>query len=254
MDKKILLSAVCFISAFALFFGGCTSGKDVPDAAFNEAASETAEETEEEELVPLLASDSEHGIYLYGIKPRGVILYAHGEGHYYDWEYSPGSGVSPKIFTGSFRFGSEDDIAVVTCAENSGKYSEELRIITNGDFDEDGIYFVNSDEYNSYVKTEISYTYENETVTFSFDGRYYAFDVSESFDKLVFDGVSYSDSVSYELEDGKIYVNIVPYVRSADENGDYGSAAMDIVIRARLLFDGYNISLSDFSVKSTIGS
>lgn len=244
-------AASLLILLLVLVFAGCTADKNNTAEPMSEAHS-IEETTEKEELVPLLASDEENGIYLYGIKPRGVILYENGEGHYYDWEYSRSDYRAPKIFSGSFRFGSENDTAIVTYADNGKLDAEDLRIISYG-FDEEDIYLINPDEYNSYAYSGVPYTYENETVTFSFDGKNYSFDISESFGSLNFDGVSYSECVSYEFENDSIYVNIVPCARSAGDDSD-DLAKMDISIRARLQFDGYNISLADFSVKNTIGA
>ena len=61
--------------------------------------------------------------------------------------------------------------------------------------------------------------------------------------------MTYGDCVVYSCEDGKLYAAMTPTVRSGDDENDYGTAQMGITIRAQLLFDGYNISLTDFSVK-----
>lgn len=236
----ILVLAVCFTLGFA----GCTLNYPVSDEP--ETQADVAEDvTEKEELVPLLAADEENELYLYGIKPDGVILYADGAGHYYDWSYSCDDYKAPQIFTGFFDNDSTEDIAVVTYTKNDGVSVEDIRIISDGDFEADDVYLVNEDEFNSYVAYHVEKSFANNAVTFSLDGVNYSFDLSESFSKLVYDGVSYSENVSYELTDGKIYVNIIPVVSSADEENDYGKVNVDITVRAKLNFDGYNISLSE---------
>ena len=236
----MLLTVLCCLLAIT----GCTA-KQKPEEPDSVAQTLTEEETQEEELVPLLASDKENDLYLYGIRPSGVILYANGQGHYFDWDYSP-DGDAPKLYTGSFRYGSENDVAVVLPDDNGG---ETLRILSGESFDEDSVYLVDNTELDSYVGSAVDYTYENETVTFTFENKSYSFDISESFGKLVFDGVTYGDSVVYSCEDGKLYAEMTPTVRSADGENDYGTARMGITIRAQLLLDGYHISLTDFSVK-----
>ena len=242
MKKYIILSLIFILS---LTFYGCTADYEEENEPQTQL---TEEETEAEPHIPLLASDEAKELYLYGIKPEGVVLYADGEGHYYGWAYSAEDYRAPRIYTGLFDNGSTEDIAIVTY---TGENTEDIRIITDGDFDEEDIYVVDREEFNSYVKSAVEYTYDetNETVSFSVDGRNFVFDISESFEKLVFDGVSYSRNVSYEFSDGKIYVNIVPVVVSADYENEYGTAEMAITIKAQLLFDGYNISLTDFSVE-----
>lgn len=237
----MLLAAVCCL----LMITGCTA-KPTPEESDSVPETLTEEETQKEELVPLLASDEENDLYLYGIRPSGVILYANGQGYYFDWDYSLDGDAAAKLYTGSFRYGSEDDVAVVLPDDNGG---ETLRILSGESFDEDSVYTVDNTELDSYVGSAVEYTYDNETVTFTFENKSYSFDISESFDKLVFDGVTYGDSVVYSCEDGKLYAAMTPTVRSGDDENDYGTAKMGITVRAQLLFDGYNISLTDFSVK-----
>lgn len=236
----MLLTVVCCL----LMITGCTMNQK-PEEPDSVPETLTEEETQKEELVPLLASDEENDLYLYGIRPSGVILYANGQGHYFDWDCSLDSDDAPKLYTGSFRYGSDADVAVVLPDDES----ETLRILSGGGFDEDSVYLVDNTTLDSYVSSAVDYTYENETVTFTFEDKSYSFDISESFDKLVFDGVTYGDSVVYSCEDGKLYAAMTPTVRSGDDENDYGTAKMGITIRAQLLFDGYNISLTDFSVK-----
>ena len=127
--------------------------------------------------------------------------------------------------------------------KNDGVSIEDLRIISDGDFDD--VYKVNEEEFDSYARNIVVHSFANNAVTFTANSVSYSFDLSESFEKLVYNGVSYSENVAYELVDGKIYVKIIPTVRSGDEVNDYGKVNLDITLRAKLNFDGYNISLSE---------
>lgn len=245
--KKILAAIFGMVMLFG--FTGCTLDFDASEEPQTELENITEEETEKEELVPLLAENEEEQLYLYGIKPDGVILYADGEGHYYDWAYSCSDYKAPKLFRGYFDGDNTEDIAVVTYTKNENADVEDLRIISDGDFDAESVYLIDEDEYNSYVSHHIDYSYANNAVTFTLGEINYSFDLSESFSKLVFDGVSYSENVKYEFSDGDIYVNIIPVVYSGDEYNDYGKSNVDIIIRAKLLFDGYNISLAEAEIK-----
>lgn len=243
MKKYTILSLILILS---LTLCGCTVNYEQENETETQLLIE--EETEKESLIPLLVSDEENELYLYGIKPDGVVLYADGIGHYYDWAYSFSDYREPRIYKGHFDNDRNEDIAIVTYTNEN---VEDIRIISDGDFDEDSVYTVDPDEFNSYVRKAVVHSYDdvNETVTFTVDGRNYVFDLSESFEKLVFDGISYSRNVSYELIDGKIFAYIVPVVVSSDGENDYGIAEMGITIKAQLLFDGYNISLTDFIVE-----
>lgn len=247
--------SVVLIAVLGVCFAGCTK-VEKPDAVEPSTADQpviTDEElTEMEELVPLLFSDDENKLYLYGIRPDGVILYADGAGHYFDWQYSCDTYKDPKIFKGFFdNDTSYEDLAVVTYTKNDGVSVEDLRFITDGDFDADNVYMVDEKELDSYVAYSVSESFSNNAVTFSCNGMNYSFDLSDCFTTLAYNGVSYCENVSYEFSDGRIYVNIVPVVSSADDEGDYGKAEVDLTIKAKLNFDGYNISLSDFELKLT---
>lgn len=243
MKKCIMILLACLLS-----FSICGCAVNYGQENETETQLTIEEETEKESLVPLLVSDEENELYLYGIKPEGVVLYADGIGHYYDWAYSFSDYREPRIYRGYFDFDKIEDIAIVTYTNEN---VEDIRIISDGDFDEASVYTVDPDEFNSYIKKAVTHFYddENKTVTFTVDGRNYVFDICESFEKLVFYGIYYSKNVSYELIDGKIFVNIIPVVISSDGENDYGSVEMGITIKAQLLFDGYHISLTDFVVE-----
>lgn len=245
--KKLYICIFALI--FILVLAGCTKAQKPVVEEPSTSESPIEDTTEKEELIPLLFADEEQNIYLYGIKPEGVILYADGTGHYYDWQYDCSSFRAPKIFRGFFDNDSYEDLAVVTYTKNDGVSVEDIRFITDGDFGADDVYTVDENELDSYVSYYVTESFANNSITFSCNGTNYSFDLSDCFKTLAYDGVSYSENVSYEFEDGKIYVNIVPVVSSADDEGDYGKAEVDLTIRAKLNFDGYNISLSDFELK-----
>ena len=231
----VILSIICI--------AGCGADYKAPPAENPSEEYSQEEETEKEELIPLLASDEELDLYLYGIRPEGVILYKNGTGHYYDWAYSCSEYRQPRIFKGNFDGNNTEDIAVVTYTKNDGVSVEDLRIIQDGDADD--VYKINEEEFDSYARNIVTHNFANNAVTFTANGISYSFDLSESFKKLIYNGVSYCENVEYELIDGKIYVKIIPTVRSGDNMNDYGKVNLDITLKAKLNFDGYNISLSE---------
>ena len=248
-------SIIIYICALIFLLGmtGCTLNYNEQKDSPSEPEVTTEEEiTEKEELVPLLTENEEDGLYLYGIKPDGVILYADGEGHFYDWEYSCADYRQPRIFKGHFDNDKKEDIAVVTYTKCDGVNVEDLHIITDGDFGADDVYLVDEYEFNSYVAHHIDHSYANHTITFSLGDVNYSFDLSENFETLVFEKVSYSENVTYEIIDGEIYVNIIPVVYSGDAENDYGKTEVDLIVRSKLVFDGYNISLTDAQLRPDI--
>lgn len=247
--KKLI--AVC-VAVMIVFMAGCTlspenNRNEQSTADENVTTGET--ETLEAPLIPLLAENKENDIHLYGIRPRGVVLYVGREGHYYDWEYSFSESNPIRIGVGSFKYGSENDIAIISPSDSG----EDMRIITNGKYNDEDIYTVDKSLIDYYISKQIEYSYDNETVTFTFDGNNYLMDISESFDKPIFGGVSFSDNVRFEFADGKIYVNVIPVIVSGDSETVYGKVDSTISVRAELVFDGSYISLADFSVRNNIG-
>ena len=249
--KRIIIY-ICML-LLLMCLAGCTLNSDAQKDSPTVSEVTTEEEiTEKEELIPLLAENEADGLYLYGIKPDGVILYADGNGHYYDWAYSCADYRQPRIFKGNFDNDKKEDIAVVTYTKCDGMSVEDLHIITDGDFGADDVYLVDENEFNSYVARHIDHSYANHTITFSLGDVNYSFDLSENFETLVFRKVSYSENVTYEFIDGEIYVNIIPVFYSGDAENDYGKTEVDLIVRAKLVFDGYNISLADAQLKPNI--
>lgn len=249
--KKITLILTVFFAV--AFLAGCTVDYNPETEETHTEAEEITEEiTEKEELIPLLFEDTEKNISLYRIKPEGIILYTDGYGRFYNWKHTPDENHPPQVFTGNFDGDYKEDIAVVLFDGTDGNNAEDLYFLSDGKFDEDHTYKVNTSELKSYTSYIVESNFSNNAISFTSGDISYSFDLSESFSKLAFDGISYTDNVSYEFEDGKIYVNIIPTVKSADENGDYGKINLDITIRAKLNFDGYNISLSSPTLKPHI--
>lgn len=242
--KKFIALTLVFL--FSFVFCGCTINK--VDNDDSEPTSQAEVESQTQSLVPLIASNESKNIFLYGVMPDGVILYVDGHGYYYDWQYNCEDYQAPKIVTGLFDGNSVEDIAVVT---HTDKNTDDLHIISDYNFDEDSVYHVDKSEFNSYVSYSVEYFHDeiNKDIGFSIDGKNYVFDVSESNEQLDFDTVYYDKNVSYIFDDGKIYVRIIPVVIGSSQQEDEVLSEIAVTINAQLLFDGYNISLTDFSIE-----
>lgn len=242
--KKVL--CICCVMILLCALAGCTffQPSDTNEPSTEEPSVNAEDETEEEPLLPLLDSDETHDVFLYGIKPKGLVLYVGGEGHYYDRSYDNAADKRPQLGIGNYKYGSKDDIAILFPQEKG----DELCIITNGKYDEEDMYTVDKSQIDFYAARRVKYSYENEAVTFSFDDAGYIFDISESFENLNFVDVSYAENVRFEFADEKIYVNIVPVVVSENSDGVYETVDAPISVRAELVFDGAYISLTDFTV------
>ncbi len=76
----------CFLSAWYLTCVNCSAGGDdsgeypvIPSQSDNTPA------VADNDVFPLLASSEEHSLFLYGVRPYGVVLVNNGVGNYFDW-------------------------------------------------------------------------------------------------------------------------------------------------------------------------
>ncbi len=80
--------------------------------------------------LPLIAAIPERDIYLYGIKPRGVILYVEGNGHYFDWDYFTPRFILPQMHIGDFDHDKDEELVVILhVGSGTGVALEELHIV-----------------------------------------------------------------------------------------------------------------------------
>jgi len=137
-SRVLLLAGLCLL----LFFSGPAEAVAAADGSYiyDPAAGAVKkgnvinswEEFEASQL-PLIAALPEKDIFLYAVKPRGVILYVKDTGHYYDWYYLTPRFVLPSLYTGDYDSDGEEEVAVVTyTGSGTGVSVEELHMIEAG--------------------------------------------------------------------------------------------------------------------------
>ena len=98
-------------------------------AAKMEKVVESVEEYEASNF-PLIAAIPDRNIYLYGVKPGGVILYVEGTGHYYKWDYLTPRFILPKMYAGDFDADGKEEIAVsLYIGSGTGYAVEDLHVV-----------------------------------------------------------------------------------------------------------------------------
>jgi len=155
LNKVIILVAV-FFAAISLIFSSCTPGvknppptndKNVPQESSRDKVKspkssqqekpqytklkvvESWEEYEASDL-PLISAIPDKKIYLYAIKPKGVVLYFEGKGHYYNWEYMTPRFILPEIKVGDYDKDGKDELSIIPYVGAGTGYSvEDLHII-----------------------------------------------------------------------------------------------------------------------------
>ncbi|MDR1630576.1 MAG: hypothetical protein LBS36_10260, partial [Oscillospiraceae bacterium] len=79
---------------------------------------------------PLLVSLPEKELFLYGVWPKGVVLYTGKQGQFFDWEFYSPRTHHPKIFTGDFDHNGMEDVAItVYWKTGTGLSVEELHFL-----------------------------------------------------------------------------------------------------------------------------
>jgi len=80
--------------------------------------------------LPLISAIPERSIYLYAIKPSGVVLYVEGSGHYFDWSYITPRFILPKMHVGDFDNDGKEELSIILYVGSGTGYAvEELHIV-----------------------------------------------------------------------------------------------------------------------------
>lgn len=211
---------------------------------------------------PLVASIPKENIYLYGIKPSGVVLYYKEKGFYYDWWYLTPRFILPKMNLSDYDKDGKDELAVVLNVGSGTSYAvEELHVIETSEDEvlsrdpNDKNYFVLNPEYfkdylfenyvekikniidvNTYTKDNLLFIdiIINEkiyTITLENDA-----DVIE--DKIVLGDIAY-----FKLEDNKITI----YLALGLMHEEYASANYIGYIVADVQYENGNFTLNNYS-------
>lgn len=133
--RILLLTGLCLLFFVYVPAGTVTAadGSYIYDPAAQTAQKDRVvgswEEYEASRL-PLIAALPEKDIYLYAVKPRGVILYTGDSGHYYEWDYLTPRFILPSLNVGDYDSDGEEEIAVVTyTGSGTGVSIEDLHIV-----------------------------------------------------------------------------------------------------------------------------
>lgn len=80
--------------------------------------------------LPLISAIPNRNIYLYGKKPKGVVLRVNGREREFDWLYMTPRFVLPRMYVSDFNFDGKDELAVILyIGSGTGVSVEELHII-----------------------------------------------------------------------------------------------------------------------------
>lgn len=165
---------------------------------------------------PLLAELPPEDIYLYGIKPTGVVLKYGNKTQIFDWRYTTPRFILPVLKKDDIDHDGKDEImCVLNVDSGTGVSVDELHILkpdgTAGYVD-----YLFSD-YLAQVETMLSFTYhKNEhSVVLKTNNKSYTYVLPAEYHQLTFQDVAYGNIVYFDLADG-LKINI-PLAMVVDE-------------------------------------
>lgn len=144
--KKIIF-VVCLI-LISLFYISCTdkakshttpptiekkkinpTEQDKSDESLKEKVVKMPEEFDASNL-PLISAIPNRNIYLYAIKPNGVILYIDGKGRYFNWDYLTPRFILPKMNVDDYDNDGKEELSIILYVGSGTGYAvEDLHII-----------------------------------------------------------------------------------------------------------------------------
>jgi hypothetical protein len=164
--------------------------------------------------VPLIASLPEDDIYLYGIKPKGVVLYYKGIGKFFDWSYTARH-IFPRMKTSDFDNDGINELAVILhIGSGTGVSVDELHILEISEiYNEyapnenelyDLIYDDNFIDCNKlllrYLHTEIVGTETEQTAEITLDDVKYTVPLEQYIiNDIQYTGAAFGDIIGYEF-------------------------------------------------------
>lgn len=201
---------------------------------------------------PLYAMIKSEDIYLYGVKPYGMVLYQNGKGTYFDWPGLMPRRVLPQMMYYDFDNDGNKELAVTLYVGSGTSFAVmDLHILKIEEKDDycKPIYTDYSlvcDDVHDWMVEKILTTLSEDKNTFrvDFNGKSYTIDCFDD-PKIsgAFTGVDFDDLVHFKFEDSRIKVTIG--LGALYENLATPQYFGDI--EAYVVFDGESFKLEDYT-------
>jgi len=169
---------------------------------------------------PLYAMIPSEDIYLYGVRPYGMVLYQNGKGTYFEWPGLMPRRVLPEMRYHDFDGDGNKELAVIMLVgSGTGVHVMDLHILkVKENYDDWGSdrYKPTYTEYTLYEKDVENWMTEPITITFAEDKKSFVVDTcggshtgkNDSYSDLTFSGVAYGDIVYFSFEGTQIRTKI----------------------------------------------
>ncbi|MDR1629009.1 MAG: hypothetical protein LBS36_02180 [Oscillospiraceae bacterium] len=202
---------------------------------------------------PLLALNEEKGLYLYGVWPRGVVLYTGNTGQFFDWGFDSPRRFYPKIFTGDFDKDGDADVAISVYAKSgTGLSVEDLHLLKKV-IDSYGWHYsdyaVSEDALEAQLQENITYRFHEHSISLLYNGAEQIFSVAEYTanpqEPVTLSGVNYTNIISYEQEGDQIIASFGAGFTAKE----YAAPTFFATVRAAVQFMNSGIRLKDIQIQ-----
>ena len=273
---KTVINKIFLIMLIVILFSSCSDTENLPSitpqSSEMPSLSENINIIKEEEITeetdsygntiilntndttnfPLYAMIKEDDIYLYGVKPYGMVLYQNGKGTYFEWEGLTPRLVLPQIMYYDFDNDGNKELAVILyVSSGTGVSMTDLHILT---IEENGWYkpqytdyCLSADDVNEWLTEKIIFSLadDNKSFTMDFCGKNYTVSCDINEETGAFVDVKYTSCiVRFEFIDNRIQVTVpvgVLYEKYATLWDYFGD------IKADVIFDGKNFKIENYT-------
>lgn len=152
---------------------------------------------------PLIAELPKEDIYLYGLKPTGVVLKYGDKIQFFNWEYTTPRFIMPVLNKYDLDNDGEDEIAcVLNVGSGTGLSIYELHVLkragTSGYVD-----YLFSD-YLEQIKTMLSAAYhkKEKSILLKTNNNSYAYDIPTEYQEFTYNNIAYGNIVYFDVSNG----------------------------------------------------
>lgn len=240
-----------------LLAGGFVSSSP-PSAAVTDPYGNPITRFESTSNFPLYAALKSENIYLYGVKPYGMVLYQDGTGTYFDWPGLTPRGILPELSYLDYDGDGGRELAVALYVGSGTQLSVmDLHILEIEKPAKDGRHkpgyadhSLLGDDVEEWMTKEFAgaLSADGKTIILSFDGETYQADNRTDHPEAgEFQSVVFGDIVEFRLDGGKISVEIA--VGAVYEN--VAQPRLFGSIRGEVRFDGSGFTLENCALDMT---
>lgn len=152
---------------------------------------------------PLIAELPKEDIYLYGLKPNGVVLKYSDKIQIFNWEYTTPRFILPVLNTSDLDHdGNDEIICILNVGSGTGVSLYEFHVLKpNGTSGYDDYIF---SDYLEQMKAMLSMAYDKKknSIILKINNNSYIYDIPAEYQKLTYENIAYGDIVYFDSSHG----------------------------------------------------